>query len=101
MGFILIISNLERFAIVEERAESYVWRANVAGEEGRSKRLVYKDGIMADKCREVENTSSASCNKEITREKSVRKEVRWERTQKIEDGMEKLSRPDVARIEAS
>jgi hypothetical protein len=48
----------------------------VVGEEGRSKRLVYKDGIIADKCREVENTSSASYNKEITREKSVRKEAR-------------------------
>jgi hypothetical protein len=41
----------------------------VVGKEGRSKRLVYKDGIIADKCREVKNTSSASCNKEITREK--------------------------------
>ena len=34
---------------------------------------------MADKYREVKNTSSVSYNKEITREKSVRKEVRWER----------------------
>ena len=56
-----------------------------AGKEGRSKRLAYKDGIMADKCREVENMSSASCNKEMTGEKSVRKEVRWEQTQKIKE----------------
>jgi len=40
---------------------------------------------MADKCREVENMSSASCNKEMTGEKSVRKEVRWEQTQKIKE----------------
>jgi len=33
---------------------------------------------MADKSREVKNTLSASYNKEITREKSVRKEARWE-----------------------
>ena len=46
---------------------------------------------MADKCREVKNILSASCNKEITREKSVRKEVRWERIQKIKDSTEKLS----------
>jgi len=31
---------------------------------------------MADKCREAKNTLSASYNKEITREKSIRKEVR-------------------------
>ena len=48
----------------------------MVGKEGRLKRLIYKDGIIVDKCREVKNTSSASCNKEITREKSVRKEVR-------------------------
>ena len=36
---------------------------------------------MADKRREVEYTSGASCNGEITREKSVRKEARCERTQ--------------------
>ena len=34
------------------------------------------DSIMADKYREVKNMLSASCNKEITRKKSVRKEVR-------------------------
>jgi hypothetical protein len=62
-----------------ERAKSYIWRADIVGEEGRLKRLVYKDGIIVDKCREVKNTSSVSCNKEITREKSIRKEVRWER----------------------
>jgi hypothetical protein len=31
MGFILIISNLERFAIAGERAESYFGRADVVG----------------------------------------------------------------------
>jgi len=51
----------------------------MAGGEGRLKRLVYKDGMMVDKCREVKNTSVVSCNKEITREKSVRKEARCER----------------------
>ena len=35
--------------------------------------------MIVDKYREVKNTSSASYNKEITREKSIRKEVRWER----------------------
>ena len=45
----------------------------------RSKRLAYKDGMIVDKCREVENILSASYNEEITREKSI-KEVRWERT---------------------
>jgi len=48
----------------------------VVGEEGRLKRLAYKDGMMVDKYREVENILSASCNKEITREKSIRKEAR-------------------------
>jgi len=33
---------------------------------------------MADKYREVKNTSSASYNKEMTKEKSVRKKVKWE-----------------------
>ena len=40
------------------------------------------DGIMADKYKEVKYTSGASCNREITKEKSVRKEVRYERMQK-------------------
>ena len=34
---------------------------------------------MADKSMEAKNTLSVSCNKEIIREKSVRKEARWER----------------------
>ena len=42
--------------------------------------LVYKDGIIADKCREVKNTLVVSYNKEITGEKSIRKKVRCERT---------------------
>jgi len=40
--------------------------------------LVYKDGIIADKCREVKNMLVVSYNEEITREKSVRKKVRCE-----------------------
>ena len=48
----------------------------MVGEEGRLKRLVYKDGIIADKYREAKNTLSASYNKEMTREKSIRKEAR-------------------------
>ena len=55
---------------------------------------------MADKCSEVEYTSGASCNEEITREKSVRKEARCERTQG-QLGAEKSSRSDVAQTEAS
>jgi len=42
--------------------------------------LAYKDGIIADKYREVKNTFGASCNKEITREKSVRKKARYKQT---------------------
>ena len=37
---------------------------------------------MADKYREVKYTSGASYNKEVTREKSIRKEVRYKRTQR-------------------
>jgi hypothetical protein len=33
---------------------------------------------MVDKCREVKYILGVSCNKEITREKSVRKKVRCE-----------------------
>ena len=36
------------------------------------------DGIMADKCSEVKYTLGAPCNKEITREKSIRKKARCE-----------------------
>jgi len=32
--------------------------------------------MMVDKCREVENMLSAFCNKEITKKKNIRKEVR-------------------------
>jgi len=42
------------------------------------KRLVYKDGIIVNKYREIENILGASYNKEITREKSIRKKVRCE-----------------------
>ena len=37
---------------------------------------------MADKCKEVKYISGASCNGEITREKSIKKEVRYKQTQK-------------------
>ena len=57
----------------------------MAGKKGRSKRLAYKDGIMADKYKKVKNILSMSCNEEMTREKSIKKEIRWEKTQKIED----------------
>ena len=84
IGFVLIISNLERFAIVGKRAKSYIKRADMAGgsvgRKGRLKILVYKDGIIADKYREVKNTLGKSCNKEMTREKSIRKKARCERT---------------------
>jgi len=52
--------------------------------------LVYKDGIIADKCREVENTLVVSCNEEMTREKSVRKKARCERTRGLKIGREKV-----------
>ena len=53
------------------------------------------DGIMADMCREVEYMSGTFCNEEMTREKSVRKETRYERNAK-RISAEKLSRSDVA-----
>ena len=37
------------------------------------------DGRDMSKCREAKDTSGASYNKEMTREKSVRKEVKCER----------------------
>jgi len=78
IGFVLIIFNLKRFTITGERVKSYVRRADIVSREGRLKRLVYKDSIMVDKCREVENTLGASCNEEMTKKKSVKKEVRCE-----------------------
>jgi len=45
--------------------------------------LVYKDGIIVDKYREVKNTLVVSCNKEMTREKSVRKKARYKREREI------------------
>ena len=39
------------------------------------------DSIITDKYKEVKYISSASCNREIIREKSVRKEARYKRTQ--------------------
>jgi len=38
------------------------------------------DGIIVDKCREVKYILGASYNKEITREKSVKKKARYKRT---------------------
>jgi len=52
--------------------------------------LVYKDGIIADKCREVENTLVVSCNEEMTREKSVRKKARCEQTRGLKIRCEKV-----------
>jgi len=40
---------------------------------------------MADIYREVKYILSASCNKEVTREKSIRKEVRYKHIQRIKD----------------
>ena len=37
---------------------------------------------MADKYREVKYTLSMSCNREITREKSIKKEVRYKQIQR-------------------
>ena len=63
------------------------------GGKSRLKILVYKDGIIADKCREVKNILGASYNKEITREKSIRKKARCEQMQglKIRCGKVKLT----------
>jgi hypothetical protein len=46
--------------------------------------------MIANKCREVENTSGASCNGEMTREKSVRKKARCERTRGLRIGRGKV-----------
>jgi len=55
---------------------------------------------MADKCSEVEYMLGVSCNKEITKEKSVRKEAKCEQTQR-QLGAEKSSRFDMAQTEVS
>ena len=52
--------------------------------------LVYKDDIIADKCREVKNTLVVSCNKEMTKEKNVRKKARCERMQGLKIKREKV-----------
>jgi len=58
---------------------------------GRLKRLAYKDDIIiANKCREFKNMLGASCNKEITREKSIRKKARCEQTQGLKIGRRKV-----------
>jgi hypothetical protein len=77
----LVISNLKRFAIAGKRAKSYVGRANVVGKEERLKRLRYNgwyNSREVNKFGEVKDILGASCNKEIIRKKSVRKEVRCE-----------------------
>jgi len=79
IGFVLIIFNLKIFAIAGKRVLSYIRRADIADREERLKRLVYKDGIIIDKYREVKNMLGVSYNKKITREKSVRKETRYKR----------------------
>ena len=48
------------------------------------------DGIIADKYSEVEYILGASYNKEITREKSVRKKVRCKRTRGLKIGRRKV-----------
>jgi len=60
-----------------EYIKSFVKRANIVGGEGRLKRLVYKDSIIVDKCKEVKNILGVSYNKEIIREKSVRKKAKY------------------------
>ena len=81
MGFILIIFNLKKFAIAGERAKSYIRRANIVGKQvgkkGGLKRVVYKDSIIVNKYREVKNILGVSYNKEITREKSIRKKAKY------------------------
>ena len=59
-----------------ERAKSYIRRADVVGgqvgNKGRLRRLVYNGGYNSrevNKCREVKDTLSASCNKEMIRKK--------------------------------
>ena len=77
----MVISNLERFAIIGERAKSYVGRADVVGKEERLKTLGYNgwyNSREVNKFGEVEDILGASCNKEIIRKKSIRKEVRYE-----------------------
>ena len=39
------------------------------------------DGIIVDKYKKVKYTSGMSCNGEITKEKSVKKEARYEQMQ--------------------
>ena len=84
IGFILIISNLERFAIIGKRAKSYIKRANIigrwVGEEERLRRLRYNgwyNSREVNKFGEVKDTLGVFYNKEIIRKKSVRKEVRY------------------------
>ena len=75
----MVISNLERFAIVGKRAKSYIGRADVVGEEERLKTLGYNgwyNSREVNKFREVKDTSGTSYNKEMTRKKSIRKEER-------------------------
>jgi hypothetical protein len=40
------------------------------------------DGIIADKCREIEYTLGMFCNEEVTKEESIRKEIRCKQIQK-------------------
>jgi hypothetical protein len=48
------------------------------------------DSIMADKYREVKYILGASYNKEITREKSIRKKARYKRTRGLKIGRGKV-----------
>ena len=46
--------------------------------------------MIVDKYREVKYILGASCNKEITREKSVRKKVKSEQTRELKIGRGKV-----------
>jgi hypothetical protein len=46
--------------------------------------------MIANKCREVENTSVVSYNEEITKEKSVKKKARCKRTRGLKIGRGKV-----------
>ena len=83
IGFVLIISNLKRFAIAGECAKSYIRRADVTGgwvgEEERLRRLGYNgwyNSREVNKFREVKDILGTSCNKEMTRKKSIKKEAK-------------------------
>ena len=61
-------------------------RATLGGPTWQAGRQTRRgDSREVNKCREVEDTSVASRNKDMMRKKSVRKEARCERNARIED----------------